>query len=130
MKYVFSILLASITTVIAPAQETGWESLEAKGQPTARHEAAFVAYKGKAYLIGGRRINPVDVYDPKTNSWTAKSETPIELHHLQAVVVGDAIYLIGAMTGAYPNEKPLEKIVVYYPEKDEFRFVHLSLIHI
>ena len=118
--WTFVTLLAAA----AQAQEPAWETLTTPGQPTARHEAAFVAYKGKGYLIGGRRINPVDVFDPATNTWTAKSETPMELHHFQAVVVGDAIYLIGAMTGAYPNETPLEKVIVYYPEKDEFRFVH------
>jgi N-acetylneuraminic acid mutarotase len=98
--------------------------VETNGEPTARHEAALVAYKDKLYLIGGRRINPVDIYDPATNSWTAASKTPIELHHFQAVVHGDAIYLIGAMTGGWPKEKPLEKVVVYYPEKDEFKFIH------
>ena len=106
------------------AAESTWETVTAKGAPTARHEAAFVSFQGKCYLIGGRRINPVDVFDPITNSWSAKSETPIELHHFQAVVVGDAIYLIGAMTGPWPNEKPVEKIVVYYPKTDEFKFVH------
>ncbi len=116
-----SWLLLSIAS-LAHAQT--WETIDANGQPTARHEAAFVAYKGKAYLIGGRRINPVDVFDPTTKTWTAKSETPIELHHFQAVVVDDAIYLIGAMTGPWPNEKPVEKIVVYYPETDEFKFIH------
>jgi len=62
------------------------------------------------YLIGGRRINPVDVYDPATNIWTQKGPTPIELHHFQAVVYGDAIYIMGAMTGGWPNEKPLDRI--------------------
>lgn len=101
-----------------------WETVETKGMPTARHEAAFVAHQGKLYLLGGRRINPVDVYDPKTNTWTAKSKTPLELHHFQAVAFGDAIYLVGAMTGRYPNEKPLEKVVVYYPKTDRFDFIH------
>ncbi|MFK7766465.1 MAG: DUF5060 domain-containing protein [Mariniblastus sp.] len=106
------------------AEQWRWETVETVGLPTARHEAAFVAFKDKIYLIGGRRINPVDVFDPATNTWTEKSKTPLELHHFQAVVVGDAIYLIGAMTGPYPNEKPLEKIAVYYPETDKFDFVH------
>ncbi|MFK8113340.1 MAG: Kelch repeat-containing protein [Rubripirellula sp.] len=101
-----------------------WETIETIGQPTARHEATLVAFEGKIYLLGGRRINPVDVFDPETNSWTPKSETPIELHHFQAVVLEDAVYLLGAMTGPYPNETPLEKIVVYYPREDRFAFVH------
>lgn len=101
-----------------------WETVEANGAPTARHEASFVAYKDKVYLIGGRRINPVDVYDPKTNTWTAKSNTPIELHHFQSVVIENKIYLMGAMTGGWPNETPLDKVMVYYPEEDRFESLH------
>lgn len=107
----------------SPAEPT-WQTVDAIGEPTARHEAALVSFDDKLYLIGGRRINPVDVFDPRDRTWTAKSPTPMELHHFQAVVVDDAIYLIGAMTGPYPNETPLEKIVVYYPRTDEFRMVH------
>ncbi|QDV61184.1 Kelch repeat-containing protein [Crateriforma conspicua] len=101
-----------------------WETVQAEGQPTARHEAALAAYDGKVFLIGGRRINPVDVFDPATRRWTAMSPTPMELHHFQAVVVGDVIYLMGAMTGRYPGETPLERVVAYYPKEDEFRFLH------
>ncbi|WP_010177135.1 Kelch repeat-containing protein [Aquimarina agarilytica] len=97
-----------------------WESLETNGQPTARHEAGFVAYKSKAYLIGGRRINPTSEFDPATNTWTEKSPTPIEIHHFQPVVFENAIYIIGAMTGQWPNEKPLDKIIIYYPERDTY----------
>ena len=101
-----------------------WELLSAQGAPTARHEASAIAYKDKLYLIGGRRVNPVDVYDPETNSWSAKSETPIELHHFQAVVIEDAVYLMGAMTGGWPNETPLEQVMVYYPDEDRFEQTH------
>lgn len=101
-----------------------WETVAAKGEPTARHEAGFVAYKDKILLMGGRRINPTDEFDTKTNTWTAKSQTPIELHHFQPVVVDEAIYLIGAMTGKWPNEKPLERVIMYYPERDEYVYGH------
>lgn len=101
-----------------------WRLLDPTGKPTARHEAALVAFQGKVLLIGGRRINHVDVFDPSTNRWESKSRTPVELHHFQAVVVGDAVYLMGAMTGVYPRETPLEKIVVYYPNEDRFEFTH------
>lgn len=101
-----------------------WELLEAQGEPTARHEAGFVAFKDKLYLIGGRRINPTDVFDPKTQTWEQKSKPPLELHHFQPVVVGNAIYLIGAMTGGFPEEKPLERVLVYYPEEDRYEFKH------
>ncbi|MDW7693278.1 DUF5060 domain-containing protein [Flammeovirgaceae bacterium SG7u.111] len=101
-----------------------WETLETTGEPVARHEAGMVAYKDKLYLMGGRRINPTSVYDVQTNTWENKSETPVELHHFQPVVFGDAIYILGAMSGQWPNEKPLDKVIVYYPEKDEYVYSH------
>ncbi|WP_121101033.1 Kelch repeat-containing protein [Litorimonas taeanensis] len=107
-----------------PIIETEWEIVEAIGEPTPRHEASVVAFKNKLYLIGGRRINPVDVYDPATNIWTALSKTPLELHHFQAIVIDDAIYLMGAMTGGWPRETPLDKVMVYYPEEDRFEMTH------
>ena len=141
MRFAFSLLFLLCVSTNLLAQDTissqsqpsttqsvalpeNWEPLETTGQPTARHEAALVAFEDQVYLIGGRRINPVDVYDPKTNTWTAKSKTPLELHHFQAVVVGEKIFLIGAMTGQYPNETPLEKVVVYEPKTDSFDFIH------
>lgn len=97
-----------------------WETITTVGKPTARHEAGLVAYNDKLYLMGGRRINPTSVFDPATNTWTEKSATPIELHHFQPVVFNDAIYLIGAMTGGWPNETPVDRVVIYYPERDEY----------
>ena len=44
-----------------------WELIKPTGEPVARHEAAFVEVGGKFYLIGGRRMNPVSIYDPATN---------------------------------------------------------------
>ncbi|MFS4467948.1 DUF5060 domain-containing protein [Maribacter sp. 2210JD10-5] len=101
-----------------------WEKIDAIGEPTARHEAGLVAYKDKIVLMGGRRINPTDVFDTKTNTWTAKAPTPVELHHFQPVAVDDAIYIVGAMTGEWPNEKPLDKVIVYYPDEDRYEYTH------
>lgn len=120
-----TVAASSDVSQAEPVDKWRWETIEANGKPTARHEATLVAFKDKLYLIGGRRVNPIDEYDPATNTWTQKSETLIELHHFQAVVVDDAIYMIGAMTGPYPNEKPLDRVAVYYPETDDFRFGHV-----
>lgn len=114
----------AITVSTAGSQPETWEKVETAGAPTARHEAALVAFNEKIYLIGGRRINPVDVFNPKTGKWKQKAESPIELHHFQAVVHQDLIYLIGAMTGPFPNEKPVERVVAYNPQEDEFEFLH------
>lgn len=122
MLVVSGVLLFACNTKIPSNWK--WETVEANGVPTARHEAGFVAYKDKLILMGGRRINPTDFFDTKTNTWTQKSATPIELHHFQPVVVEDTIYLIGAMTGKWPNEKPLDRVIKYYPKEDLYEFGH------
>lgn len=122
LALLLTLVFTGHVTADTPTTAWAWETLSTHGEPTARHEASVVAYKGKLYLIGGRRINPVNVYDPETNTWTEKSKTPIELHHFQSVVVGDAIYLMGAMTGGWPNETPLDRVIIYYPETDRFEF--------
>lgn len=101
-----------------PLSNYRWSPIEAKGDVTGRHENAFIEYKDKFYLLGGRGVNPVNVFDPGTNTWESKGKTHMEIHHFQAVVYGDAIYLLGAMTGGYPRETPLENICIYYPETD------------
>jgi len=120
-----SIILLSILTLSIQAQSVDlskyrWTSIDASGSVKARHENAFIEYKGKFYLLGGRGINPVNVFDPETSSWETRANSPMEIHHFQAVVYGDAIYLVGAMTGGYPGELPLENIWIYYPDKDSW----------
>ncbi|MDX2431801.1 MAG: DUF1080 domain-containing protein [Bacteroides sp.] len=104
----------------APLSDYRWTAIDATGDVKERHEDAFIEYKDKFYLMGGRGINPVNVFDPATNSWETRGNSPMEIHHFQAVVYGDAIYLMGAMTGGYPKELPLENIWIYYPEEDRW----------
>ena len=125
MRLKHVVLLVVCLSLQACSQpEWTWETVEATGAPTARHEASFIEHKGKLYLIGGRRINPTDVFDPATQTWSKKSAPPLEIHHFQAVSVNDAVYIIGAMTGPYPNEKPLDRVLVYRPQTDTYEFSH------
>ena len=97
-----------------------WHEVTAKDQsaPTARHEAAFIGLNDKYYLLGGRGIKPVDIYDPSTQSWTEGAKPPVEIHHFQPVTWNDEVLLLGAMTGGYPGETPLADIHVYTPATD------------
>ncbi len=121
------VITLSLTGCVALHDEAkliGWETVAAKGEPTARHEAGLVAIDEKIYLLGGRRINPTDVFDTSTNTWVAKSKTPIELHHFQPVTLNGKIYIIGALTGGWPNENPVDKVIVYDPKTDLYEFTH------
>lgn len=116
-----SALVNEATTTTS--ESTGWHAVMAKDSsaPHARHEAAFVGVRDRYYLLGGRGIKPVDIFDSKIQSWTSGAKPPIEIHHFQPVVYNDEIYLLGAMTGKYPGETPLPGIVIYNPGKDAWR---------
>ncbi len=120
-KLIFVILIAFTFASYGQNQtleKYRWTSIETKGDVVGRHENGFIEFQGKFYLLGGRGINPVNVFDPKTNTWETKGKSPLEIHHFQPVIYDDAIYIIGAMTGRYPKEKPLENIWMYYPLTD------------
>lgn len=101
-------------------KDYSWKTLECQGEPVARHEAAFIEVKGKFYLVGGRRIQEVSIFDPKTNTWTSGAKPPVEIHHFQGFSYKGKIYVIGAHTGKYPHEKPLKNAYVYNPKKDSW----------
>lgn len=113
-------LLAMQWSKDSQQEERSWEMLACHGSPSARHENSFVEVNDKFYLLGGRGIKPVDIFDPASNTWTSGAEPPIEVHHFQAVAYGGKIYIIGAMTGKYPRENPLERILIYDPENDSW----------
>jgi len=87
-------------------------------RPVQRHEAAFVRVGEKFYLLGGRDIRPVSIYDTQTGSWSEGTEPPIEMHHFQPVVYDNKIYCIAAMTGGWPNETPTTHVYIYDPATD------------
>lgn len=103
-----------------PKDIGNWETISCATEPIARHECSFVAVGDKFYLLGGRGIKPVSIYNIETNTWTEGKEPPIEIHHFQAVAYQGKIYMFGAMSGKYPYEKPLKNILIYDPEKNEW----------
>jgi len=101
----------------------GWQQINARdgSAPIARHEAAFIGMGDKFYLLGGRGEKQTSVYDTRTNSWTHMSTPPIEIHHFQPVIYKNDIYVLGAMTGGYPGETPIENILIYTPQTDSWK---------
>ncbi|MEX0330779.1 MAG: Kelch repeat-containing protein [Puniceicoccaceae bacterium] len=121
-----SLILVTSQLVLAENQDhtctgiSGWELEDVTGCMHPRHEATFVECEGKFYLLGGRRIQPVDAYDPGTGEWEALAAPPIELHHFQAISREGKIWVIGAMTGKYPNETPVPHMYIFEPGKNEW----------
>lgn len=98
-----------------------WETINCNGSPNARHENGFAEINGKFYVFGGRRVQPVDIFDPATNTWTLASPPPMEIHHFQPVIIGDELWLLGTMTGQFPRETPLETVYIYVPSTDTWK---------
>ena len=112
-----SLTLLVFFTMLISARAQNWQPVQyANGtSPLARHENGFVEVNGKFYLIGGRGIKSVNIFDPVTRIWTAGAAPPIELHHFQPVVYQNRIYAICALTGVYPDETPVDRIYIYDP---------------
>ena len=99
----------------------GWSTVQVTEIPTARHETAMVAIGGKAYLMGGRGVKPVEEFDPAARTWRKLGPTPIEMHHFQPVAYQGRVFVMTAMTGKYPKETPLETIHIYDPRTDAWQ---------
>ncbi|WP_459195664.1 kelch repeat-containing protein [Wukongibacter baidiensis] len=70
--------------------------------PTKRCDLALAESDGKIYAVGGfgeRRqiLGVLEVYDPKTNTWTTKADMPTKRRNLGAVTVNGKIYSIGGL---------------------------------
>jgi len=101
--------------------EEEWETVETIGLPLARHENSFTAVGDNFYLLGGRGIKPISIYNTETNQWTEGTAPETEIHHFQGVSYGNEVYVIGAMTGKYPFETPLPSMLIYSPEGDTWK---------
>jgi N-acetylneuraminic acid mutarotase len=101
--------------------DTAWQIISVNGEPEKREDCAFAEVDGKFYLIGGRGIKHVAVFDPATATWTQNAATPVEMNHAQAVTYKGEIYIVGAMNGGFPHEKPFENIYIYNPKTDTWR---------
>ena len=122
LKVIFLIVFSMACCIPDLASQATWSERASDdgSKPVARHEAAFVLIKHKSYLLGGRGIRPVSIYDHKKNIWTQGSKPPLEIHHFQPIVYKNKIYIIGALTGGYPSETPVENVIIYDPKKDRW----------
>ncbi|MEM8488173.1 MAG: kelch repeat-containing protein [Bacteroidota bacterium] len=97
-----------------------WRTLNDQNSLQARHENAYVEANGKFYLMGGRGSRRVEIYDPADSTWTTGSLPPdnMQLHHFQAVAIGDTIYIVSAYTDTFPDENAVEEVLKYAVNTD------------
>lgn len=115
------LLLISVYGNSVRSFAQAWQAIEPDNLPEKRHENAMATANGKLYLLGGRGMRSVNEYDPKKDTWTTLSAPPIEMSHFQAVSYKDEIYVLGALTGAFPHEKPIPDIYIFNPIRNEWR---------
>lgn len=121
MKSAFLSFLLLFSIQAFAQNATEWKVLETTNQATPRHENSFVELDGKFYALGGRADRPVEEFDPKTNTWTALAEVPMNFHHFQAIAFKGEIYVVGAFTGGYPHEKPIPNFLIFNPKTKTWR---------
>lgn len=97
-----------------------WVTLESTGEMEARHDCGFIASEGLFYLLGGHGDHPVNIFDHETGRWSKGTAPPVEMHHFQAISFRGKIYVMGGLTGSYPDVKPLENIYIYDPREDRW----------
>ena len=117
------LILVLFLTFISQAQEaekTSWQTLECTGEPIARHEATFLGLDSNFYLLGGRRIEPVSIFNAETETWTKGTKPPLELHHFQGFSYKGNVYVAGAFTGGFPYETPVKDIYRYDVQQDSW----------
>lgn len=107
----------------SPITELNWQPLVSTDGSvlTARHEAAGVVVGEAIYLIGGRGNRPVERFSMTTGQWENLGLAPLELHHVQPVVLGTDILLMGAFTCCYPREQLVAEIHVFDTLTDTWR---------
>lgn len=113
--------LAPAAAADRKAPKLQWSAEQSSsGQPAARHESAAAIVDGRLYLIGGRGMRPLDILDLASGQWRTGSPPPVEINHTQAVVFDGRIHVIGALTGPFPQENIVPRILIYDPAADRW----------
>lgn len=113
--------IENLTWSVTSQPVTGLWQQEASSDgslPEERNENDYVELNGKFYLLGGRGAVGVSIYDPILKIWSTGVAPPKQLHHFQGLPYNNKIYVLGAMTGNYPNESPVDSIYTYDPALD------------
>jgi len=96
-----------------------WETFEP--MPTHRGEVGVVALNDKIYVVGGhdtryKALDVVEIFDPKTNSWSKASPMPKPIHHPGIATDGMSLYVVGGGESGW--RKALNTLFIYNPETD------------
>ncbi len=111
--------LANADAAIAPP-ENQWQL---RGQmPTARSRMGVAGFDGKLYLIGGERTSGttglVEIFDPVTQKWQEGAAKPTAVANVQALALGNEIFVPGGCTG---ETEAVDTVEVFSPAENTWR---------
>lgn len=116
------------TVEVYDTQTNTWQ--RGADMPTPRTNAKAAVVNGTIYVFGGynskdkflqtwKMADHVEVYDPRTDTWTQKKEMPISRFYFGLGVVAGKIYLIGGTTGlGEGQEQRMDRVDIYDPATD------------
>ncbi|MDD9932179.1 MAG: kelch repeat-containing protein, partial [Myxococcales bacterium] len=88
---------------------------------TPPQDHAVVAAAGRVYVLGGfapGETATVLAYDPAGDSWQPAASLPVAMHHANAAVIDDIIYVAGYLTGLTFSAQG--QVYSYDPGQDEW----------
>ena len=78
---VAAVIVVGVTVVAQDGGRGRGQALASATGITPRHQHGYVKLGNLFYLLGGRRIQPVDIFNPARGLWTKGAAPPLEVHH-------------------------------------------------
>ena len=109
---------------LGSGQDVSSRWLSKAQMPTARARLAVAAYDGQIYAIAGDTADGVsgvvEVYDPRSDTWTRRANKPRPVRNAAAAVLGERIYVPG---GYDAMDQAITAVEVYDPASDSWSAV-------
>ena len=106
---------------IVYGQQGNWQVVKTLNSVADCSECGMAAVNGKLYLMGndGDTTTPVKCLDLKSLTWTTLAETPVKMHHFQAVAYNSKVYVLEAFSeGGFPDQIPMSNVYSYDTQKN------------
>lgn len=107
------MIVVSLLLVTAAVNAQTFQTVETNGLPSQRHECAAAVVDDCLYLFGGRGNLAVNRFNFSTKSWDSVAAMPMLMHHFQATVYNNEVFIAGAFTGNYPHETPIANVYAF-----------------
>ena len=90
-----------------------------------RKNHGIATYEGMVYAVGGSSnhetaLHSVELYDPKTNSWSSVMSLRKEVTGVGVAVLGDYLYAVG---GCDVKGSPLDVVQRYSPRLNKWQYI-------